>query len=317
LIHFDFDERYQDELVVGTPMSRRAGVLMSVVFHALIGAALLVAPQLPIFQTSAEELRLLEERRLAMRKPEERRTFVFVQPRVDLEAPRPPDRGEDSDKDRMARAPERAPNPLNSLPFARGNSSDRVEADEASPSRPRGPESTLPQPGEIPQPQPQETRRLPPADTGLSMPRETPNARVGGGALGEALRNLQRYVQRESFNNPQGGIDQPGATIQFDTKGVEFGPWIRRFVAQVKGNWFIPYAAMAMRGHVVLQFNVHKDGRISDIAVVKPSQIDGFNNAAYNAILTSNPTEPLPPEYPSDKAFFTVTFYYNEQPPGD
>jgi len=23
----------------------------------------------------------------------------------------------------------------------------------------------------------------------------------------------------------------------------------------------------------------------------------------------------LPPEYPSDRAFFTVTFYYNEAPP--
>ena len=31
-----------------------------------------------------------------------------------------------------------------------------------------------------------------------------------------------------------------------------------------------------------------------------------------NALLASNPTEPLPPEYPDDKAFFTVTFYYNE-----
>ena len=27
-----------------------------------------------------------------------------------------------------------------------------------------------------------------------------------------------------------------------------------------------------------------------------------------------NPTQPLPPEYPSDKAFFTVTFFYNETP---
>jgi hypothetical protein len=24
---------------------------------------------------------------------------------------------------------------------------------------------------------------------------------------------------------------------------------------------------------------------------------------------------PLPPEYPSEKAFFTVTFFYNETPP--
>ena len=35
-----------------------------------------------------------------------------------------------------------------------------------------------------------------------------------------------------------------------------------------------------------------------------------------NALLASNPTEPLPPEYPDDKAFFTVTFYYNESPDG-
>lgn len=66
----------------------------------------------------------------------------------------------------------------------------------------------------------------------------------------------------------------------------------------------------------MLQFNVHKDGRITDVAVVAPSSIDAFNNAAANAILSSNPTEPLPPEYPADKAFFTVTFYYNEEPPG-
>jgi TonB family protein len=67
---------------------------------------------------------------------------------------------------------------------------------------------------------------------------------------------------------------------------------------------------------VVLQFNVHKDGRITDVNVVGPSGVDAFNNAAANAIVTSNPTEPLPPEYPSDKAFFTVTFYYNEEPAG-
>ena len=34
----------------------------------------------------------------------------------------------------------------------------------------------------------------------------------------------------------------------------------RRFVAQVKRNWLILYAAMSMQGHVVITFNVHKDG---------------------------------------------------------
>ena len=58
---------------------------------------------------------------------------------------------------------------------------------------------------------------------------------------------------------------------------------------------------MTFRGHVVLQFNIHKDGTITDVAVVRPSEIDAFNRAAFNAILGSNPTEPLPPEYPDDK----------------
>jgi TonB family protein len=131
--------------------------------------------------------------------------------------------------------------------------------------------------------------------------------------LSDAIRNVQKYSQGESLQNVQGNGDF-GPSIQFDTKGVEFGPWIRRFVAQVKRNWFIPYAAMSMKGHVVITFNVHKDGTITDLNVVGPCPIDSFNTAAFGALSASNPTQPLPPEYPSDKAFFTVTFFYNESP---
>jgi hypothetical protein len=49
--------------------------------------------------------------------------------------------------------------------------------------------------------------------------------------------------------------------------------------------------------------------------ILQPSSIEAFNNAAYRAIVTSNPTAPLPPEYPTEQALFTVTFYYNEEPP--
>jgi len=135
--------------------------------------------------------------------------------------------------------------------------------------------------------------------------------------IGDALRNIQRYAQGDKFQNLGGSADQNYPTIQFDTKGVEFGPWIRRFIAQVKRNWFIPYAAMSMHGHTVLTFYVHKDGRITELSLAAPSNVGAFNNAAYNALAWSNPTQPLPPEYPDDRAFFTVTFFYNEQPPQD
>jgi len=166
--------------------------------------------------------------------------------------------------------------------------------------------------------------KLPESPSSLQFPVRPPSTATGvngrlmtpGGGLGEALRNLQRYVDRESFDNPQGG-GQFGPELQVDTKGVEFGPWVRRFIAQVRRNWIpmIPYSAMSLRGHVVITFNVHRNGLLTDVTVVGPSQIDSFNSAAYGSLKATNPTQPLPPEYPSDQAFFTLTFYYNETPP--
>jgi TonB family protein len=306
VIHFDLDDRYQDENVVGSAIARRDGVMLSVIFHGFLAAALLVGPQLPIFQPTPEEL-ARRQAELEREQDAARQRFVFVQPRLDMRSEQPRERFELSDENRQAQAPQVARVPENPLPFSRGNSSERVEAEQ--PERARGAE-------EPPQPEPEAepARPLPPADTGFRRPPEPQPPRAAG-SLGEALRNLQKYVQNETFDNPQGATDRPGATIQFDTKGVEFGPWLRRFVAQVRRNWFIPQAAMVMSGHVVLQFNIHRDGSITDLVVLQPSSIDAFNNAAYGAIVTSNPTAPLPPEYPSDRALFTVTFYYNEEPP--
>jgi TonB family protein len=85
-------------------------------------------------------------------------------------------------------------------------------------------------------------------------------------------------------------------------------------VAQVKRNWIVPYAAWSAQAHVVITFNVHRDGSITDLTIVGPSPIDALNNSAFGALSASNPTQPLPPEYPSEKAFFTVSFFYNESP---
>lgn len=309
MVHFDFDDRYQDENVVGSAIARRDGVLLSVIFHAFVAAALIVGPHLSIFQPSPEELQR-RQAELERQREEAARRFVFVQPRVDTPALRPPDLAELSDLDRQAQDPVIVREPENPLPFSRGDTSERVEAAEEE----RAQGANAPESPPQPEPETQVARVTPPGETGFRRPLETPLTRPGG-SLGEALRNLQQYIQDERFDNPQGGNDQPGATIQFDTRGVEFGPWLRRFVAQVRRNWFIPQAALVMSGHVVLQFNIHRDGSITDIVIVQPSAIESFTRAAYGAIYSSNPTAPLPPEYPLDKALFTVTFYYNEQPP--
>jgi len=309
LIHFDFDDRYQDELVVGSAISRREGTLLSVAVHVAVILLILFGGKLAFFQPSPEELERRRQEALQQQLEQERnrQRFVFVQPRVDMPAKAPPPRPELSDLDRKAAAPQVSSQPNNPLPFSKGNSAERTEA--APVERARGEETPAPEPAPEP---PKQEARLPEADRGLRRPIEMPKAATG--ALGSALRNLQQYVQNQTFNNPSGGTKDPGQAIQFDTKGVEFGPWIRRFVQKVRKNWFVPEAAFSFHGRVVLQFNVHRDGHITDVIVAQPSDIDAFNRAAFNAILGSNPVEPLPPEYPDDKAFFTVTFYYNESP---
>jgi TonB family protein len=320
-MYFEIDDYRPDITPVGRAISWREGVLLSIIFHLIVVILILVFPKLFPFDAKAAQARAA---RLQLRQPDDTR-FVFIQPRNDVAAPKPPPRAPDSDKDRVARAPERAPNPTNPLPFSRGNTPERVEAPPPpAPARGQGP-APEPQQGQqaqndarVPVPESQSAMTLPVPPAPQSTPSQNGaggRSQVPGGSLGDALRNLQRYVPREQFDNPGGNGGGFGPEIQFDSKGVEFGPWIRRFIAQVKRNWFVPYSSMSMRGHVVITFNVHKDGSITDLSVVGPCPIEAFNNAAFGALSGSNPTTPLPPEYPADKAFFTVTFFYNESPP--
>jgi TonB family protein len=305
-MYFDFDDRYRDIEPVGSAINRRDGVALAVVVHVAILALLIFAPQYVAQYLPARPVPPPQQQR-----PQDQPRFVFMQPKVDLPPTHQPDRVEMSDVDRSARSPEKTPELTNPLPSAQGNSAERMESTPEEKMRGQGP---APQPAP-PAPPVETPSAIDQRQADMAMMQKPQMQPPPGGQLGEALKNLQKYVQNESFNNQKGQAQEFGP-LQFDTKGVEFGPWIRRFVSQVRRNWFVPMAAMSMRGRVVITFNVHRNGALTDVTVVRPSEIDSFNTAAVNALLASNPTTPLPPEYPDDKAFFTVTFYYNENPPG-
>lgn len=330
MIHFDIDGRHQDELVVGSAiwgkddgpflqLFRTLALGYAVAQIAWVTAVILLL----LFATQVSRLERFVPEREPPPRDEER--FVYIEPlnRIPEQLREQLDL---SDLDRRAQTPERAPEPENTMPFSTGNTPERVipspppQVAESGNTELLGPDDpaelaeAMPvEPPPQPRPEQQIARNTPPF-----VPQPQVDAtRPRRGVLGEALRDLSKYTenQTEIFENPQGGEAEPGAWIDFDSKGIDFGPWLRRFVSQVKRNWFVPLAARTFRGRVVLQFNVHRDGRITDLRVVKPSNIDAFTLAAHNAILGSNPTEPLPPEYPDDRVLFTVTFFYNETPP--
>jgi TonB family protein len=317
-MYFNFEDSRPDTPHLERALTPLERGLLTLVAHLLVIITILVWPELPFVKAAeAARAKAAEEQRLVeLERQRENARFVFVEPKLDLAAKTPPRRAELSDIDRRAATVERAPKPTNDMPFSRGNSPNRADtgmSPQPEPA-PRADAGAAVQP--LPEPSPDALTI--PDRFEAATPEPASRAALRGpatGVLTEAIKNVRKYAQGETFSNPQGGgVPEIAPTIQFDTKGVEFGPWLRRFVAQVKRNWFIPMAAMSMRGHVVITFNIHRDGRITDVTIAKPSLVDAFTLAARNAILTSNPTVPLPPEYPDSKAFFTVTFYYNEQP---
>jgi TonB family protein len=322
-MYIDFEDYRPETPRVEAALSGGTAVLITIAVHVLFILAVIYLPSLPILQAlvaTPTEARVQPQ----MVHREQNPRFVFVQPRVDIAKPQPKPNVDLSDQDRVKSSAERPPDPQNALPFARGNSSEKVEADIAPPSRGTAPQAARAgQPDQRDRMSEDQVATNDPSRSMLrlpDMPAATPAFKMGrsaapNGPLGDALRNLQRYTQNQSFGNAQGSGDAQGL-IQFDSKGADFGPWLRRFVAQVKSNWFIPSAAMMLKGHVVITFNVHRNGAITDIEVKGPSGIDAFDRAAVNALISSNPTQPLPPDYPSESAFFTVTFLYNEEPPG-
>ena len=293
-MYFDLEDYRPDTPRVSTAITVREAILMSLLVHALMVIAWLVMPE----ATAAEPTPMV------VQSAQEPVKFVHMVPRVERTAPPKPN-VDQSDLDRRATALERAAQPANTQPFSRG---DTPEKTVATPDEKPGGAETPPV-------------RVPPAlgaaDANAKPTTETtpvtpaPAAAQSASNLGRSLRNLTRYLQDQNFDNQQGGQSDYGPDIQFDSKGVEFGPWLRRFIAQIKRNWYVPQNAMLMSGKVVIQFYVSKEGRLTELKVVSPSQFEAYNVSSMSALKNSNPTQPLPPEYPDDRAFFTITFHYD------
>jgi TonB family protein len=282
---FDLNDNRPDTPRVPDVISRREGVLLSLVVHGAVVLLILFPP----FRAAA--------RQLIPFLPKEPVTFVQMVPRVERPAP-PVHHAESSDLDRRSATRERAPDAANPAPLSRGDTTEKVVGGKANDKENKSTAETAP-----PLPATPNAPKVAAAD---ATPVPAPSDLRG------SLKNLQRYLDDQNFNNQKGGLTEQDPDIQFDSKGVDFGPWLRRFVAQVKRNWLIPMNAMSQSGKVVITFYVMRDGSIRDLQIIGPSSIGSFNNAALNALKMSNPTVPLPTDYPADKAFFTVTFHYNE-----
>jgi TonB family protein len=297
---FDLEDHRPDTPRVPSAISVHAGVLLSLVIHAVAAAIVLFTP-LGWFEREVVAQPAVE------RIDPDTVRYVEMRPLIDRQAlaKRP---AEQSDMDRRSATRDRAADPDNAMPLSRGDTPEKIEDGRAVPRT----ELDQPEPG--PDAAPTAAAAPAPPAEGLAARVEPQMAAPPAPpqpALGQAFRNLQRYLQDGTFHNPTGGDTEQSADIQFDARGADFGPWLRRFKAQVERNWILPAAAVGTREHsVVIQFSVLSNGTIVDLRVVQPAALEPLTTAALNALRLSNPTAPLPPDYPSDRVLITVTFRY-------
>jgi len=313
-------------------------VLVSLALHALLlgwlmfgGAAdLLLVPLRPAAATLAG----------ARERPSSSLQFTFVNLPDDRPAKDNPRAHLLSDKTRVAR--QNLPTPSDATQFSQdphseGNSSLRQAGSPAAPAIPRmpppqarsrgaGENRATGRPGEEGTADSENSRQteVPPVtDEG---PRESskgqrgsrgsdPDAEDRRAAFQKALRQLESGTYDFSgFDNPAYLQGNNYGTLSFDTKGFDWGDYARQLYLIIKKNWYdrIPIAAYyGQKGKVFIRFVIEKNGSISDLAVIRSSEITPFDRAAENAIRASNPLPPLPSNFPKDAEGVTFGFYYN------
>jgi len=312
-MYFDLEDRRPDTPILERPLTRLEQILITIIGYLLLVIAVILTPRLPFVKAyEAAQKQKLEEIRRQELEREKPLQYVFSIPKVQIE--RMPDRPKFlSDESHKATTMEKPVMPRNDVTASRGNSPEKII------EPPRAPQNNAQPADSAPAPSNTNAMALPTQSQATIARNDTSKnpllQQPGQGVLSRAIQNVGKYSQGETLQNLQGNGDF-GPSFQFDSKGVDFGSWLRRFRAQVYSNWMIPYAAMALHGHTVLRFTIHRDGAISDLMILQPSTVDAFTKAAFNAIKASNPTVPLPQEYPDDRMVMTVIFYYNENPPG-
>jgi TonB family protein len=317
---------------------KREAVLMSVVIHLLAIILIMVGPRLfPISQsrdalnldlTSAQASRNLGV--LALPKDYQK---LFQRPKTPVL----------SDKDRTAQGKSRKINPKGiRAPYSEGDTKLPEQASARAIPQPTPPLSPTPavrpstqdsqQQSAMKEEEKNETKpQLPSAakqESGeaktnirdLFARLEAPGASIQGsiekagrtGNYGYSGSGGDDSLHRFDNRQPNFSVDQP--TILSDTRGVDFGPWLRFIYFRVKDNWYsvIPELIRSRtKGKVVIIFDVLSDGRIENLQVVKSSGLSPYDRAAISSIKLSEPLPNFPSSFSGNHITLQFSYYYN------
>jgi TonB family protein len=255
-------------------------------------------------------------------------TFLNLPP--DAQRVKPPKQAPPSDKDRLAQSkhPTLDRKTLQQLEAMRKAGPPIPAAPPAAPQQPAPP---APAPQQQQQAQARPATPPPPSQQSLlNEPKPAPVAPnrpsfdTGPQSAGDAIRQAERnaaqnpglpsgdYGQNAPSQHPAMGV---GPEILSDTMGVDFGPYLRRLIADTYRSWIplIPEVArppIDKQGRVGIRFKIAPDGSVKEMILESPSGDTSLDRAAWGGI-TGASYPPLPKGFKGPFLELRFGFFYN------
>ncbi|HYH10686.1 MAG TPA: energy transducer TonB [Thermoanaerobaculia bacterium] len=320
-------EEHIDLVEIAEEKTKAGGLSISVVVSFFVHLALIVvfirnykpvAPQ-------AENTPMMRYVELIRQNPQEREFVEAPGPKLE----RPPSLDAPfSDANRRASMP----NPTGDRPTLRPGDGSGLYTPPVGSNTPRGAQPQPEQQPSIPQ------QQTPPAQTATAAQqqavldetfvyRERTNATKASAAaapvinLREALGGLRGSIgsgENLDLNSVPGGGGEIGTADQgqlsFETSWFDWGPYAQSMVSKIRVNWYAnmpSFIRSGIGGVVTIRFTIQRDGRITDVTILKSSGHPPYDHAAKKAIELSSPLATLPKDFPNPNERVTAMFYYN------
>jgi TonB family protein len=120
----------------------------------------------------------------------------------------------------------------------------------------------------------------------------------------------------KSFPSQEAANRNPNTSGIFDAKGYpveKLEKYVQLIIGHVTGKWNIPSNLKNSQGRITVNFLIDRNGGFYDIRIVgKGSGNKTLDLTALNAVIDSNPVDPLPRDFPGDHLGAQFVFSYNE-----
>ncbi len=119
-----------------------------------------------------------------------------------------------------------------------------------------------------------------------------------------------------------GPLNLGGAEILSDTQGVDFGPYLRRILSDIKRNWdpLIPAEAQSplfKQGETFIRFSISPDGSIKEMHLDGSTHDEAINRSCWGSITSEGQFPPLPAQFRGPNLELRIHYLVNKNLPAE